>query len=174
MEYISDHNFFFSFMRSKWNLCYSNTLFLWFLHILHCCVFWPAWHSICWWKQSFLVLNIFLCYKWRKEKENMQKGERYQCLGSTLKHWQTIKTGRLLGKTFLYTHLGYSLNFTIVCHCHVMGGILLPSRGIVGKNRSSRSKTTVRSKKVGPLGSRSGPFTWFPQCYLFICFLYFP
>ena len=54
------------------------------------------------------------------------------------------------------------------------GGIPLPSRGIVGKNRSARSKTTVRSKKVGPLGSRSGPFTWFPQCYLFICFYIFP
>ena len=35
-----------------------------------------------------------------------------------------------------------------------MGGIPLPSRGIVGKNRS---KTTVRSKRVGPLGSNGAP-----------------
>ena len=32
-----------------------------------------------------------------------------------------------------------------------MGG--LPSGGIVGENRSTQSKTTVRSKRVGPLGS---------------------
>ena len=37
---------------------------------------------------------------------------------------------------FLNTHLGYSLNFTVVCLCHMMGGIPPPSRGIVGKNRS--------------------------------------
>ena len=32
------------------------------------------------------------------------------------------------------------------------GGIPLPSRGIVSKIRSTASKTTVRSKRVGPLG----------------------
>ena len=74
---------------------------------------------------------------------------------------------------FLFnTHLGNSLNFTTVCHCQVMGGIPLPSRGMLGKNRSTQSKTTVRSKRVGPLGSRWGPFTWFPECYLFICFCF--
>ena len=40
---------------------------------------------------------------------------------------------------FYYTHLGYSLNFT-AC---VMGGIPLTNRGKVGKNRSTRSKTTI-------------------------------
>ena len=39
----------------------------------------------------------------------------------------------------------------------IMGGIPPPSRGIVGKNRSTRSKTTVRSKKVFPLEVRRGP-----------------
>ena len=58
---------------------------------------------------------------------------------------------------FLNTHLGYSLNFTVVYHCHVMGGIPPPCRGIVGKNRSTRSKTIVR--RGCPLGSRGGPFT---------------
>ena len=48
-------------------------------------------------------------------------------------------------KLFFYTHLGYSLNFTVVYHCQVMGGIPQPSGGIVGKNRSTLSKTTVRS-----------------------------
>ena len=33
-----------------------------------------------------------------------------------------------------------------------MGGIPPPSGGIVGENRRTRSKTTVRSKRVGPLG----------------------
>ena len=38
-----------------------------------------------------------------------------------------------------------------------MGGIPPPSRGIVGENRSTRSKTTVRSKKVGLLESNGPP-----------------
>ena len=49
--------------------------------------------------------------------------------------------------SFFNTHLGTSLNFTVVCHCQVMGGIPPPSRGIVGKNRSARSKTTVTTNK---------------------------
>ena len=52
-------------------------------------------------------------------------------------------------------------------HCCLLlpnhGGIPPPSGGIVCKNRSTRIKTTVRSKRVGPLGSRGGPFTWFPH-----------
>ena len=44
--------------------------------------------------------------------------------------------------SFLYTHLGYSLNFTVVCLCHVMGKPP-PGRGKVGKNRSTWSKPTV-------------------------------
>ena len=62
---------------------------------------------------------------------------------------------------FFYLHLGYSFNFTT-------GGHTTASGGIVGKNQSTRSKTTVRSKRVGPLGSRWVPFTWFPQWYLLI------
>ena len=42
-----------------------------------------------------------------------------------------------------------------------MGGIFPPSRGIVGKNRSARSKTTVRSKRVFPLKVRRGPLYLF-------------
>ena len=34
-----------------------------------------------------------------------------------------------------------------------MGGIPRPWGGIVGKNWSAQSKTTVRSKRVGPQGS---------------------
>ena len=30
---------------------------------------------------------------------------------------------------FCFSHLGYPLNFTFVFHCHVKGGIPLPSRG---------------------------------------------
>ena len=60
--------------------------------------------------------------------------------------------GRGIGAKKIYTHLRYPLNFILVCHRHVMGGIPLPSRGIVGKNRRTQSKTTVRSKRVGPLG----------------------
>ena len=65
--------------------------------------------------------------------------------------------------SFFYIHLGYSLYFTVVCLCHITRGIPPPRSGIVGKNRSTRSKTTVRNKRVGPLGSKWGPFTWFPQ-----------
>ena len=35
---------------------------------------------------------------------------------------------------FFDTHLSYSLNFIVVCHCLIMGCISLPSSGIVGKN----------------------------------------
>ena len=52
---------------------------------------------------------------------------------------------------FFNTHLGYPLNLIFVCHRHVMGGIPLPSRGIVGKNQNTRSKTTVRSKRLDKL-----------------------
>ena len=34
-----------------------------------------------------------------------------------------------------------------------MGGIPSPNGGIVGKNQSTQRKTTVRSKRVGALGS---------------------
>ena len=47
-------------------------------------------------------------------------------------------------------------------------GIPLPGRGIVGKNQSARSKTTVRSKRVFPLRSGGGPFTLIPSCRMFI------
>ena len=58
-------------------------------------------------------------------------------------------------KYFFNTHLGNPFDFIFVFHRHVMGGILPPSRGIVGKNRSTGNKTTVRSKRVGPLGGQS-------------------
>ena len=58
--------------------------------------------------------------------------------------------------------LGYSLNFIIVCHCHFKGGIPPPSRGIVGKNQSAQSKTTVRSKRVFALKVRRGAPSLFP------------
>ena len=38
-----------------------------------------------------------------------------------------------------------------------MGGIPPPSGGIVGKNWSTQRKTTVSSKRVGPLGSNGAP-----------------
>ena len=45
---------------------------------------------------------------------------------------------QLLQNFFLNTHLGFSLIFTVVCHCQVTGGIPPPSGGIGGENRSSR------------------------------------
>ena len=51
---------------------------------------------------------------------------------------------------FFFIHLGHSFNFTVVYLCQIMGGILPPSGGIVGKNQSTRSKTTVRSKRGVP------------------------
>ena len=56
---------------------------------------------------------------------------------------------------FLNSHLGYFLSFIFVFLCHE--GIPPPSRGKVGKNLSTRSKNTVRSKRVGPLGSNGAP-----------------
>ena len=68
---------------------------------------------------------------------------------------------------FFNTHLGYSLNFTVVCHCQVMGGIPSPSGGIVGENWSTRSKATVGSKRVGPLGSNGATVLSFYWCFIF-------
>ena len=67
----------------------------------------------------------------------------------------------------MFFFIGYSFNFFSVFLHHQ--GIPLPGRGKVGKNRSARSKTTVRSKRVGPLksggapllGSHSDIFHWF-------------
>ena len=73
---------------------------------------------------------------------------------------------------FFNTHLGCSLNFTVVCHCQVMGGIPPPSGGMVGKNRSTRSKTTVKSKRVGPLGSNGAPLLGF-HSVIFLLVFYF-
>ena len=49
-------------------------------------------------------------------------------------------------------------------------GIPPPSRGKVGKNRSTLSKTTVRSKRVGPLGSRAGPLIFSHSVKLLLFF----
>ena len=73
---------------------------------------------------------------------------------------------------FFFTHLGYSLNFTVVCHCQVKGGIPPPSRGIVGDNRSTRSKTTVRRKRVGPLGSNGAPLLGSHRVIFLLVFIY--
>ena len=54
------------------------------------------------------------------------------------------------------------LKFYCCFHCLIMGGIPPPSRGIVGKNRSARSKTTVGSKRVCPLKVGRGPHYRFP------------
>ena len=58
---------------------------------------------------------------------------------------------------FLNTHLDYSLKTTFVCQRRVMGGIPPPSRGIMGKNRSTQSKTPDRSERVGHLESNGAP-----------------
>ena len=58
---------------------------------------------------------------------------------------------------FKFFFIGYSLNFTVVFHCPYHGGIPPPSRGIVGKNQSTRSKTIVKSNRwVSPKVKR-GP-----------------
>ena len=48
--------------------------------------------------------------------------------------------------TGLFAGLYHRFNLIFVFHSHVMRGIPQPSRGKVGKNRSTQSKTTVRSK----------------------------
>ena len=50
---------------------------------------------------------------------------------------------------------------------NIMGGIPLPSRGIVGKNQSTLSKTTVRSKREVSSRVRRGPHYLFPTVLTF-------
>ena len=74
---------------------------------------------------------------------------------------------------FFYTHLGYPLDFIFVFHRHVMGGIPPPSRSIVGKNRSTQGKSTVRSKKEVSPRVRRGPHYLFPSVnFLFYFYLH--
>ena len=58
---------------------------------------------------------------------------------------------------FLNTHLGYSLILLLFITAQIMGGIPPPSIGIVGQNQSTRSKTTVRSKREVSPCSGGGP-----------------
>ena len=52
------------------------------------------------------------------------------------------------------------------------GGIPSPSGGIVGKGHSTGSKTTVGSKRVGPLGSNGAPLLLDPIVLSFYCCLF--
>ena len=55
-------------------------------------------------------------------------------------------------KTFLNIHLGYSFNsIALFDHSQFIGGIPTPGRGIVGKNQSTQSNTTVRINLVHKL-----------------------
>ena len=52
------------------------------------------------------------------------------------------------------------------------GGIPPPSRGIVGKNQSTQGKTTVRSKRVGPLGQNGAPLLGSHSVTFFLLFFH--
>ena len=60
---------------------------------------------------------------------------------------------------FFNTHLGYSFNFTFVYLCQIMflPTIPLPSGGIVGENRSTRRKTTVRNNSFSDMINNHRP-----------------
>ena len=51
------------------------------------------------------------------------------CYNSTVTV-ERISIYKLLNNFFFNTHLGYSLNFTFVCHCQVMGACLTYRNGI--------------------------------------------
>ena len=51
---------------------------------------------------------------------------------------------------FIFFHLGYSLNFTVVCHCQVVGGIPLTSRVFF----------LIPLPSSGDCSPVSGPTTW--------------
>ena len=54
-----------------------------------------------------------------------------------------------------------------------MGGIPLPSGGLVGENQSTQSKTAVRNKRVGPLGSYVAPLLGSHSVVFLLVFIYF-
>ena len=67
----------------------------------------------------------------------------------------------LLVKFFLISiSFTFSIQFSCSTHSPIIGGIT--GRGNVGKNPSTRSKTTVRSKRGFPLKVRRDPFTLIP------------
>ena len=66
----------------------------------------------------------------------------------------------------------FSMILSLFHYYHSLGGIPPLSRGIVGKNRSAQSKTTVRSKREFPLKVRRGPLHCVPQCCIVLFFRY--
>ena len=87
---------------------------------------------------------------------------------SLINHWLSLFQSNGQSYVMNQCNTGEIVSFLDVGQCQHKIKLIL--------NRSTRSKTTVRSKRVGPLGSRWGPFTWFQlvptQCYLFICFYF--
>ena len=74
-------------------------------------------------------------------------------------HTHSYLKASLSGNDFFNTHLGYFFNDFVMIHLSpVGGGMLLPWKGIVVKNQSVRSKTTVRRKRDFPLKAGGGPF----------------
>ena len=71
-----------------------------------------------------------------------------------------IQVRIFINSFFLYVHLGYSLNDIVLIQLSpFLGGIPVPGRGIVGKNCSNRSKTTVWSKRGFPIKVSVRTFT---------------
>ena len=79
---------------------------------------------------------------WSKRQSKIQVSKILTCKEECNKFWPSPRAESrcyvFIVFFVFYTHLGYSFNFTVSCHCQVMGGIPPPSRGIVGENRSTR------------------------------------
>ena len=108
--------------------------------------------------------NAYLPLKYASFKDSTSFNHPNTFIDLRYEEYLNIKMNIKEGVNFIiiyirafYTHLGYSSNFTLVCHCQVIGGTPPPSGDIVCENQSTRSKTTLRSKRVGPLGSNGDP-----------------
>ena len=90
----------------------------------------------------------------------------------SMKYWRYWWHIFIFNKGF-YILIGYSFYGIVLFRLSPFRrGIPLPGRGIVGKNKSSRSKTTVRSKGVFPFRSAGGPTVMIVLVLSCICIKY--
>ena len=133
------------------------------------CVELPRWKPrLFWW----LLLELPVCLAHREWLG--REGLRY--LAASLTNTNDNSNNRVVTTfTIFFYPSGLLFKFHCCLSLPYHGGISPLGGGIVGENRSTWSKTTVRSKRVGPLESKWGPFTWFPQWYLllYLCALKF-
>ena len=78
--------------------------------------------------------------------------------------FKPVNTCVLVRILFLSISVTLTMLMSWFCNHHSFGGNTSAWQSIVGKNQSTQSKTTVRSKREFPFKVRRGPLHCVPQC----------